>query len=96
MAVKPWCTAAVQADAMMVQVAPLHTPVRKQSELVMSESTTGSISRSSNIPHVSCDALTKLFPYAAICTCETGSQFLDHEQKQTSSTFSQKNMNDPK
>lgn len=66
-AVKGWWTLAVQAAAIMTQIQPLQTPVRKQMALVMSESTMGSISCLSKSAHVSCDARTKPLPYAAIC-----------------------------
>lgn len=65
-AVKLSCTLAVQAATTMTQMEPLQTPVRKQIALVMSESTIGSISCLSKSSHVSCDAFTKPFPYAAI------------------------------
>jgi hypothetical protein len=66
-AVKLWCTLAVQAATTMTQIEPLQTPVRKQIELVMSESTIGSISCLSKSSQVSCEAFTKPFPYDDIC-----------------------------
>lgn len=66
-AVKLWCTVWVQAATTMTQIEPLQTPVRKQIELVISASTIDTMSSFSNRAHVSWDAITKPFPYAAIC-----------------------------
>jgi len=65
-AAKLLLTAQVHDAVVITQMEPLQTPVRKQTELVMSESTMGSIPCFSNSSHVSCDALTNPFPYAAI------------------------------
>lgn len=61
-AVKPWWIVDVQADTMITHIEPLQTPVRKQTALVMSESTTASISRSLKSSQVSWDACTNPFP----------------------------------
>lgn len=65
-AVKLPRTAAVQAATTITHIEPLHTPVRKQMAVVMSESTIVSISLFSKSSQVSCDAFTNPFPYAAI------------------------------
>ena len=66
-AVKPGYTVNVQAATTMTHIEPLQTPVRKHMALVMSESTMACILLFLKSSHVSCDACTKPFPYAAIC-----------------------------
>jgi len=66
-AVKVWCTLWVQAATTITQIEPLQTPVRKQIELVISESTIATMSSFSKRAQVSREALTNPFPYAAIC-----------------------------